>query len=414
MQNIFSFFLAQLFLPLHLLAMELKIASYNVENLFDMYHNKTEYPEYIPYRHNWTDKVLSQKLKNISEVICEVDADIIGLQEVENQNSLNLLQKSLKKYGCNYRYRAITSTKRTAIQVALLSKLPIENYKEIVINRVGGIRNILETKFIIEGVSLYLFVNHWNSKRSPESKRILSALALKKRLLALPKNSQYALLGDFNSNYNEDKIVGKTGINSVLNSMSFRESSMRENNFRHYNLWLELLPYQRWSYNFYGNKQGLDAILLPPTLFDSNGINYKDNSFGVFRRDYLFTQKGYVNRWQYKKRHLGRGYSDHFPIFAILSTKPYTFQKKIKKIENCSIVNLIKKDTPLPCHLKRVEVVSKKKRAVKIQDKSAKIVIYGVGKHIKKGKFYAIDVYQTKIYKGEHEIIDFTMNLLAN
>ena len=207
--------------------------------------------------------------------------------------------------------------------------------------------------------------------------------------------------------------------------MSFRESSMKKkqkkqkkqkNSFRHYNLWLELLPYKRWSHNFYGNKQGLDAILLPPTLFNAKGINYKDNSFGVFKRNYLFTKKGYVNRWQYKKRHLGRGYSDHFPVFATFSTKPYIFQKKINKIKNCSVLNLMKKDTTLllPCHLKRVKVVSTRKRAVVVQDKSAKIAVYGVGKHIKKDKFYSIDVYQTKIYKGEHEIIDFTMSLLDN
>lgn len=409
------------FIPLLLSSTELKIASYNVENLFDMHDDKTEYKEYVPYKYNWTQKILSLKLKNISEVICELNADIIGLQEIENQNALKLLQNSLKKYGCRYRYSAITSKKRTAIQVALLSKIPIETHNEIVVKRAGGIRNILEVKVRIEGHPLFLFVNHWNSKSSPESKRISSAMALKKRLLRLPKGSQYILLGDFNSNYNEYKneykIVKKTGINTVLNSMSFRESSMRtkqKNGFRHYNLWWELLPYKRWSHNFYGDRQGLDAMLLPPTLFDGEGINYKDNSFGVFKRAYLFTKKGYVNRWQYKKRHIGKGYSDHFPIFATFSTKPYIFQKKIDKITNCSILNVLKKDTPFPCHLKRVKVVSRKKRAVEIEDKHTKIVLYGVGKDIKKDKFYAVDVYQTKIYNGKYEIIDFTMRLLDN
>ena len=199
--------------------------------------------------------------------------------------------------------------------------------------------------------------------------------------------------------------------------MSYRESYMQEkqkNSFRHYNLWLELPPYKRWSHNFYGNRQGLDAILLPPTLFNGKGVNYLDNSFGVFRRNYLFTKEGYVNRWQYKKRHIGRGYSDHFPIFATFSTKPYIFQNRVNEIKNCSILNLIKNDTTLPCHLKRVEVVSIKKRAVVVEDKSSKILIYGVGKDIKRAKYYSIDVYQTKIYKGEREIIDFSMNLLNN
>jgi len=162
-----------LLFPFLLNSTELKIASYNVENLFDMQYDKTEYNQYIPNRDNWTKKILAKKLKNISEVICELDADIIGLQEIENRNALNLLQKSLKKYGCNYRYSAITSKKSTAIQVAILSHIPIKNHQEIVVKRAGGMRNILEAKFRIEDRPLYIFVNHWNSKRSPESKRIL-------------------------------------------------------------------------------------------------------------------------------------------------------------------------------------------------------------------------------------------------
>lgn len=414
MKNRLSLIYLLLF-PFLLNSTELKIASYNVENLFDMQYDKTEYNQYIPNRDNWTKKILAKKLKNISEVICELDADIIGLQEIENRNALNLLQKSLKKYGCNYRYSAITSKKSTAIQVAILSHIPIKNHQEIVVKRAGGMRNILEAKFRIEDRPLYIFVNHWNSKQSPESKRITSALALKKRLLSLPKESEYILLGDFNSNYNEHKRVGKTGINHILNSMLFREKSMRKSSeFRHYNLWLELLPYQRWSHNFYGDRQGLDAILLPSTLFNGRGLDYLDNSFKVFKRNYLFTKKGYVNRWQYKKkRHLGRGYSDHFPIFATFSTSPYKFKKE-NPIKNCSIKNLLQKNPYMPCHLKRVKIVSTKKRAVTIEDKSGKIIIYGTDKSIKKNRLYNIDIYATKIYKGEYEIIDFTMNLIDN
>ncbi len=417
MNNIFSslIFLLSLF-PIFLHSIELKIASYNVENLFDMHHDKTEYLEYIPNRHNWTKKILEKKLKNISEVICELNADIIGLQEIENENSLRLLQKSLKKYGCHdYRYSAITSKKSIAIQVALLSKIPIKSSRNIVVKRVGGMRNILEVKFIIEGEPLYIFVNHWNSKRSPESKRIISALALKKRLLELKKESEYLLIGDFNSNYNEYKKVGKTGINNVLNSMLFREESMaKRRDFRHYNLWLELLPYQRWSHNFYGEKQGLDAILLPPSLFNGKGLDYLDNSFGVFKRNYLFTKEGYVNRWHYKKkRHIGKGYSDHFPVFATFTTTPYNFKKK-KPMVNCSIADILNKNSSLPCHLKSVRVVDREKRAVSVTDKKSKIIIYGVDKSIKENHLYEVDVYATKIYKSRFEIIDFTMNSLGN
>jgi endonuclease/exonuclease/phosphatase family metal-dependent hydrolase len=394
---------------------ELKIASYNVENLFDMEYNGNEYDSYIPNRHNWTKNTLHKKLKNISEVICEIDADIIGLQEIENKNALKLLQKSLKYYGCDYRYSAISHKTKSAIQVALLSRIPIDDYKDIVVTNAMGIRNILEIKFQIEQKPLYIFVNHWNSKRSPERKRIISALGLKKRLISLPQESEYILLGDFNSNYNEYNKVAKTGINIVLNSMSFRELDMIEGGFKHYNLWLELLPYKRWSYNFYGNRQGLDAILIPPTLLDGKGIDYLDNSFGVFKRNYMFTKKGYINRWRYKRdRHFGVGYSDHLPVFATFSTNPYIFKDEKKYTRACRIEELYKKIDNLPCLLKDVKVISRKGRGVTITDLTKTIFIFGVDRSVKVDNLYNIEVFETKTYKGVFEIIDFTMFLLDN
>jgi len=399
----------------YLYSTELKIASYNVENLFDIHYDGTEYDRYIPYRdNNWTKKTLDIKLKNISEVICEIDADIIGLQEIENLNALKALQKSLKYYGCRYKYSAITHKKGSAIQVALLSKIPIKSSKDIVV-KAWGSRNILESKFIIDKKALYIFVNHWNSKRSSESKRIKSAIALKKRLISLSKGTQYIILGDFNSNYNEYKRVKKTGINTVLNSMLLGEDSMRESKFIHYNLWLELLPYRRWSYDFYGNKQGLDAIILPYSLFDGRGIDYINDSFQVFKRAYMFTKEGFVNRWKYKKgKHYGVGYSDHLPIFALFSTKPYIFKKRKSSNKECKIGELYRENNSLPCLLKNVKIVSKKGRGATIADLKDKIFIYGLDKSIKIGNYYNIKVFKTKIYKGVFEIIDFSVILLDN
>ena len=379
-------------------AIELKIASYNVENLFDMSYNGTEYKEYIPNRHNWTKSILNKKLTHISEVICDIDADIIGLQEIENQNALQLLQKSLKKYGCSYNYSAISHKPKSAIQIALLSKIPIQNSKDIVVTRAWGIRNILETKFIVDGKSIYIFVNHWNSKKSSDSKRIQSALALKKRLLLLPKNSEYILLGDFNANYNENNIF------HILNTI--RECDMKPNIFSNYNLWLEEPIYRRWSHNFYGNKQGLDAILIPYSLLNGRGIDYINNSFRVLKKHYLFHRKGYILRWQYKKgQHKGVGYSDHLPIYARFSTRAYT--KTNCKIHLSTIKKLYNKAIELPLLLKKVKVISKQKNRVTIQQGKNIIYIYGIDKPLLLNKIYDIIVYKRKLYQNSYEIVDF-------
>ena len=401
---------------------ELKIASYNVENLFDLIKNGTEYKEYIPYKHNWNQKTFKKKLLNTSEVICDVNADIIGLQEVENGHVLKLLQKSLRKIGCYYKYLAITHKKYSAIQIALLSKVPIVNAKEIVVNRKLGFRPILEVKFRVDNQPFFIYVNHWKSKYSPESYRIRSAKVLRARLQVLPKGSEYILLGDFNSDYDEylhlerkhNDSRGTTGINHILHSIDSSEKmvrveSLNSNEFAHYNLWLELPNYRRWSHNFYGDKEGLDSILLPDTLFDGKGLEYVSHSFNVLKKSYLFHQKGYIYRWVYRNnRHVGKGYSDHLPIFATFSmNQPY--KRVFLSPKEGRVIELQKRELYLPLHLTKVKVLSLSTNKAIIGKEGSKqyIGIYGTKEMLKLGKSYDLMVYGRKLFKGRYEIIDF-------
>ena len=401
---------------------ELKIASYNVENLFDFKKDGTEYKEYIPYKHNWNQKIFKRKLINTAEVICDVNADIIGLQEVENEYVLKLLQKSLRKIGCHYKYLAITHKKYSAIQVALLSKIPIVNAKEIVVNRKLGFRPILETKFIVDKEPFFVYVNHWKSKFSPESYRIRSAKVLRDRLRVLPKGSEYVLLGDFNVDYDEylhldrkhNDSRGITGINHILHSIDglkkmVRVKSLNSNRFLHYNLWLELPNYRRWSHNFYGDKEGLDSILLPYTLFNGKGLEYVSHSFNVLKKSYLFHKKGYIYRWVYRNnRHVGKGYSDHLPIFATFSTKqPY--KRVLDKPKEEAPNTLQKRTVHFPLYLTKVKVfsISKNKAIIGKKGSKQRVGIYGTKEMLELGQSYDIMVYGRAFFKGRYEIVDF-------
>jgi len=411
-----------LFFSIFLYPLDLKIASYNVENLFDMEYSGHEYDSYIPNKHGWNHQNFSKKILNTSEVICDVNADIIGLQEVENENVLKLLQSLLRKVGCDYDYFAITHKKGSAIQVALLSKYPIAGIHEIVVDPSLGYRNILEVKYLFNRRPLFVYVNHWKSKASPESSRMLSAKRLFLHLRLLPKKSEYILLGDFNSDYDEYLHIeekhndqnGKTGINHILKTVNskgefIRPSTIVSHHFEHYNLWLELFNYKRWSHNFYGNKQGLDAILLPSTLFDKKGVEYIDGSFRVFKKHYLFHKKGYIFRWAYKnKEHQGVGYSDHLPLVASFSTsKP--FKETSTAIHEGTIEDIYRKKTTFPLCLKEVKVVRREKKKIRIRGVNSKIsvAIYGVKKRLRLGKRYDICIYGRKRYQGHYEIVDF-------
>ena len=200
-------------------------------------------------------------------------------------------------------------------------------------------RNILEVEAEIDGHSLTLFANHRKSKgrRGVESKRMAYARTLEKRIMAMPANKEYLILGDLNSNYDAyltlpkrvNDTQGRTGINDILKTMDanglISKSQIRKAlRGTHYSTWNDLPFKERWSHKFYGHRSTPDHILLPPSMFDEKGIDYVNNSFMVFKSDRLFTSKGYINRWQVKNgKHTGKGYSDHLPVYAVFDTKPY-------------------------------------------------------------------------------------------
>jgi endonuclease/exonuclease/phosphatase family metal-dependent hydrolase len=389
-----------------------------------MVNNGTEYDDYKPQKYNWTRTILNKKLLNISEVICDINADLIALEEIENKNVLKLLQRSLHSVGCTYKYFAITHKKYSAIQVAILSKIPLHNIKEIEVNKKLKYRNILEVKVLIEDNPLYLFINHWSSKKSSESKRIRSARVLKKRLATLPKGTEYIVLGDFNSDYNEYKHMeskhndtqGKTGINHVLETVIDDKLVGKEHLSQHkdllYNLWLELPSFQRWSHNFYGKKQALDTMLLPFTLFDGKGLDYVDNSFKVFKPSYLFHKKGYIFRWQMRSsRHVGKGYSDHLPIVATFSTQKLQHfkSKNIAYKEGC-IADLYEANPRTAILIKNLKVLFKSGyHAIVKQSKNGRaIFVYGA-EGLEEGKAYDLLVKETKKYHGLHEVTNFSI-----
>jgi len=322
-------------LPLMLFADDtFRIAAYNVENLFDLERSGHEYAEYIPDTPwRWNAENYRLKLKHTARAIADIRPDVIGLVEIESAQALRDLQAELKRAGLYLPYRAIADAKDTTVRTALLSRFPIKVKREIWVNRGHESRNILEVKIETEGEPLYLFVNHWKSKSGPESERVRSAKALKKRLVELGEVN-YVLLGDFNSHYDEKHLFarkrkhndtdGITGINDILATMR-GERPVTPDQLAHcpqcaYSLWYELPEPQRWSHVFHGQKEALDAIIVSPKLADGKGLEYVRGSFAVFAPRYLLTAKGVPYRWQRSRarpvHHTGKGYSDHLPIYA--------------------------------------------------------------------------------------------------
>lgn len=335
------------------------VAFYNLENLFDATYNGNEFTEYNPAAGNWDEAMFRKKISNLTDVIGAIDADIIGFCEVENTSALQSLQKELKKRGCQYKYRAIGDFPlKTNTCAALLSKFPVKKINSIEVRLTDGsiTRNILETDVECKCNILKVFVNHWPSMLHPEESRISAAKVLAKRIEQLPLHTEYILMGDFNTNYNEFQIPGKhqkrrtvkTGLNNYLQTILFgpsgkvtyvNEQDMISGSKGHFDPWIELPTNSRMSEMFNGYNQTLDHILMPSGLFDKADISYIDNSFTTFTWGGKLLKGNVPYRWRLKrigkrKVHTGYGYSDHLPLKAQFICGE--FIKKTVSNENCA------------------------------------------------------------------------------
>lgn len=432
-------------LPFILYATTIRVATYNVDNLFDLRNDGTEYDDYLPNTHNWNSNTFRKKLEHISQVICDLNADVIALEEVENANALEELQSALQRVGCAYPYSAITDKKGSAIQVAMLSKIAFKKSRDIVVSNSKSDRNILDVTLKTDP-KLHIFANHWRSKRAPESERVKSAKALLHRLEKLPKGSEYIILGDFNSNYNEctditpksNNTGGVCGIDTILKTyykkrlIKFRDKDLPKSTLYHYNLWSDIDARKRWSHDFYGKKSALDSIIISPTLIDGKGWEYKKGSFSVFKKAYLFKKKHHsqLYRWVYKHgKHSGKGYSDHLPLYATFTTSNTKelkhesfldsvwklFIPKVESSENSilkselSLGELLKqKYLKHPVLLKDVCVVYKRGDLgiIKSSPNSAAVMLYKSAEGLEEGRCYDLKVYKKKRYYKLEEITD--------
>jgi len=310
----------------------LKIATYNVENLFDLHKSGHEYREYIPYtKSQWNQKNYTIKLNNTARIIKDINADIIGLQEIESLQALKDLRFTLKRKGLYYPYFKIANYKHTTVKVAILSKIPFVYTHEVSVQSSYKYRNILEAKFRIKGEEFFILVNHWKAKSGPESMRIVSAKKLLKRVKELGKEKNIILLGDFNSHYEENIIFkrkrrhndtdGITGINDILGTKEHRKSAYytKLSNYDFYNLWYDTAVKNRYTYIFRGKKEALDSILISAALLDKKKMIYKPHSIEHFTQKYLLKGKG-IYRWKTSRKkphaHKGKGYSDHLGVTA--------------------------------------------------------------------------------------------------
>jgi endonuclease/exonuclease/phosphatase family metal-dependent hydrolase len=325
------------------------VVSYNVENFFDLKDDGDEYPEYKPNQCNWTKNTFAVKCNNIASVLATLHADVAVLVEVESEDAVAALCAACKKRGTAFPFYALGNRpNKSSTMPVVLSRFPVlaEQGFGVDVGPSLHARNMVRADIYLGKDTLTVFGCHWPSKKFPESKRLDNATILAREIHRLPAKRDYIIAGDLNSNYDEretfhtdglDDTRGMTGINHVLKTAAGRPQEAiasaavpgdAAGATPYCDPWFSLPRQKRMSTVYKGRSQTPDHILLPPSMFDSAGISYVDNSFGPFTWNGRLLKNGAPFRWQmrYEKQlrmHVGEGFSDHLPLSVKLCRGPY-------------------------------------------------------------------------------------------
>jgi predicted extracellular nuclease len=286
-----------------------RIAFYNVENLFDTIDGENDDAEFLPGgKNSWDTQKFNEKITHIREVLLALKKPIItGFSEIENYSVVRKIisHKDFKNYGIVH----YESPDARGIDVAMIydsAKLTLLESGKIRFVLPGEqkatTRDILWAKYQSKKSIFYVTVNHWPSRRGgaddTDVKRVKAAETVGHfidSLLTLDPNSKIILLGDLNDHPENNSVQL---LNKTLAPMITKSSGEFGG-----------------SYN-YNNEWGiLDHILISKGLSNGKPSIIKDSgkihSFPFLIEEYkgqLVPKRTYAGN-----KYLG-GYSDHLPV----------------------------------------------------------------------------------------------------
>ena len=306
------------------------VASWNIENLFDVIDDPNKNDEdFTPEGYKeWTVERVNEKMENLSEVIALMNnrkgPDILGFMEVEHKY---LIDSLITKYfpERNYKVVGYESPDRRGIDNYLLfdaDKFELLDYTAIEVKFYSEhyvTRDILHVSLAFDKELIDVFVNHWPSRRGGEEtsqpRRINAASTLMQyidSLNAVRAVPSYIIMGDFNdepSNYSIQKIIEAGEINSEKLLFNLAWDFYKEGEGTHL--------YQK-DFNM------LDQIIVSSSFFNGEDLEYIDNSFAIFRDEsFIYTEgkkEGAIIPSFAEGKYIG-GFADHLPVKAEFEKK---------------------------------------------------------------------------------------------
>lgn len=350
---------------------EIKIAFWNLQNLFDVTISEIAADLGFTPGNGWTEAVMNQKIENLAAVIKQMHdsekPDLLGICEIENKN---LAEKLIDAIGRkDYKVAHVDSPDIRGIDTSLIYSSDVfelngEPFGHLV-NLRYRTRDVFEVPLHIKsnGANLTVLVNHWPSRSqgkfesepyrltvASHAGRIVDELLKLPRadFMALPDdevaleilndlwNRNVLLMGDFNDepfdrsimdflqasngeDHLEEPIKKSPGLripspSAYLNKQSYLFNCM----------WPKFGIPDEGTYYFAeatNSMNMLDQFMISKGLyFGEQGLKFNQQSVEIFKPSIMASGvKKRPKKFEFDRKKIKKnGYSDHFPITATI------------------------------------------------------------------------------------------------
>ena len=311
-------------------SLPVRLMFYNVENLFDIYDDTlTDDNDFLPGGlMRWNITRYNKKISSIYKTIVAAGEwnppAVIAFCEVENRKVLEdlIYGTYLSKY--NYSIIHEESPDQRGIDVCLIYR---KDYADAIAYRYWipkgytgekfTTRSVLYTKWVIDGDTVHIIVNHWPSRRggvlAMEGLRMKIAAMVREKVDSLmtisSSGARIIIMGDFNSTPDDQELKSLIVPSLTGNSLV--------------NLSEELAADGQGTYRYKGTWEMIDQVIVSDKLLNCNkGIYTNVKNLKIFRPDFLLEKDpkypGFTPLSTYRGYKYQGGFSDHLPVLLDL------------------------------------------------------------------------------------------------
>ena len=338
---------------------ELRIATWNVENLYDATVNQPkcaltgepEDAEWCPQSwRRWTEERYQTKLTHLAWAIDRMKPDVLVVQEVESRAVVEALAARIRtNHRWTFDYIAHRESRDPrGIDVAILSKYPIKrvDYKSKI-----GRRGLLVAEIEVDGTTVAVLANHWKSQVGDAATNIAARTAEAQdaraeivRRLERDPDAVVVCCGDYNEDMDGPAVTeGLKPANDRISALATARSPAQD--VRPYNLVADIPKTARGSF-FYARRKmwnTFDGIHVAPRMLlptsepgpawrvgqPSETVTFrppemrwgKDGRPNSFRRVRSYEEGSDGDKVEASNYYV-EGYSDHFPVYTTLHRAP--------------------------------------------------------------------------------------------